>query len=328
MEDVEIKFEATSDVSQSDFKEENVFDASLSFGSSEFGDKIQTPSKQDGVKKKRSANFGDAEVDTLISLVEKYKNVLESKKSNAVTWKAKEKMWARLAAEFSAISGIAREARVLKSKFESLKKLTRRKTTQIRQELITSGGKPGLTNLTPMEERIQAIILLSCEGVPVEFDCDAESTGDNTEVQEDEDPLRTEKDEIEEVEEMSSINSALIEPSQESQCYKPGSSKGDQTSDDQTEGDSWNPETLRPNRVAPLRPNKWQSNNHKKGTIRVAHRKYEELLDIRIEESKARLKREAEEHTSKMEEHALRMQILHTELRIKEAALEKMLGEK
>lgn len=51
--------------------------------------------KKVGVKE-RGKTFSIAEVDFLISLVEKYAHVIENKKSDSQTWKQKEDSWKKV----------------------------------------------------------------------------------------------------------------------------------------------------------------------------------------------------------------------------------------
>lgn len=51
---------------------------------------------------KRSTNFAKSEEEKLIALVLKYKNVLENKKTDAVTCKKKDEVWEKVSTEFNA----------------------------------------------------------------------------------------------------------------------------------------------------------------------------------------------------------------------------------
>ncbi|CAG9764518.1 unnamed protein product [Ceutorhynchus assimilis] len=86
----------------------------------------------------RAANFCKEEELFLISLIDKYKNVIESKKSDANSWKDKEMAWKKVEAEFNAsckTNGV-RPLKVLKEKYRNLKKKTKEKFSRAKMELI------------------------------------------------------------------------------------------------------------------------------------------------------------------------------------------------
>lgn len=80
---------------------------------------------------KRAANFSINEEQLLIRLVKKYKNIIESKRSNAVTWKDKEKAWLKIECEFNSRNNdnTFRSAKHLKEKY-NLKKVLKRNLQQ------------------------------------------------------------------------------------------------------------------------------------------------------------------------------------------------------
>ncbi len=129
-------------------------------------------------KKKRSANFSDQEVLLLCNLVTKYSDSIESKKTDALTWKDKNQAWEKLAAEFNiknTKSGVIRTMHNLKTKYEGVKKDLRKKVAKNKQEIFkTGGGAPNITPLTPYEELIFNLITLSVEGLPCRYDDDSE----------------------------------------------------------------------------------------------------------------------------------------------------------
>lgn len=72
--------------------------------------------------RKRAINFSEAEKIILIDLISRYKDVIENKKSNAVTPKDKEKCWKIIENTFNSTSSTARNAEVLRSCWDNLKK--------------------------------------------------------------------------------------------------------------------------------------------------------------------------------------------------------------
>lgn len=81
---------------------------------------------------KRAANFSTYEEQLLIGLVEKYKNIIESKRNNAVTWKDKEQAWLKIECEFNSrnTDNIFRSGKHLKEKYNNLKKVLKRNLQQ------------------------------------------------------------------------------------------------------------------------------------------------------------------------------------------------------
>lgn len=88
-------------------------------------------------KNSRCSNFTYEEEQLLISLVEKYKNIVECKKSNSITWKEKEMGWNSIEKEFNSSSGKCfRSVKNLKEKYNNIKN----------QAEMDSGEKDGLGN--------------------------------------------------------------------------------------------------------------------------------------------------------------------------------------
>ncbi|CAG9130995.1 unnamed protein product [Plutella xylostella] len=113
-------------------------------------------------------------MDMLINIIQENKNVLENKKSDAVTWQEKESCWKIIEAKFNATSGATyRSAKNLKTKYEGLKRETRKKSACIRAETYrTGGGTSTAVPLTDTELKIKDMILLSVDGMKSDFDSD------------------------------------------------------------------------------------------------------------------------------------------------------------
>lgn len=79
-------------------------------------------------KRERPANFNTAEVELLISLVDKHKHIVENKKTNAVTNKDKDAAWKKIESSFNScgISSSIRTWKTLKLKYEGIKKVPKR----------------------------------------------------------------------------------------------------------------------------------------------------------------------------------------------------------
>lgn len=75
---------------------------------------------------------------------------------------------------FKSESGVSfRSAKTLKAKFEGIKRETRKKSATIRAETYrTGGGTSTAPPLTPTEEKVKEMILLSVDGIESQFDSD------------------------------------------------------------------------------------------------------------------------------------------------------------
>lgn len=76
---------------------------------------------------KRSSNFSTKEVKYLIQLVNNKKDIIESKKTDRTTSEEKVKAWVEIEEEFNAVFEDYRSYKVLKTKYENMKKNVKRK---------------------------------------------------------------------------------------------------------------------------------------------------------------------------------------------------------
>ncbi|KAG7308841.1 hypothetical protein JYU34_006095 [Plutella xylostella] len=111
-------------------------------------------------KRERSANFNNAEVTVLVSLVDKFKHIIENKKTDAATNKEKETAWKKIELSFnsSGITTSVRSWKTLKLKYEGIKKTMKKKSSLQRQEMYKTGGGP--SNAPPfndVEEKVLGI---------------------------------------------------------------------------------------------------------------------------------------------------------------------------
>ncbi|CAH1111602.1 unnamed protein product [Psylliodes chrysocephalus] len=76
---------------------------------------------------KRGSKFSKNEEYLLISLIAKYKSIIESKATNAVTWMEKHIKWIQIEKEFNSNCGLngRRSVKMLKEKYINLKKKTK-----------------------------------------------------------------------------------------------------------------------------------------------------------------------------------------------------------
>ncbi|XP_031329465.1 uncharacterized protein LOC116160411 [Photinus pyralis] len=101
----------------------------------------------------RLGNFSNEEVDALVNLVKKYKHIIEFKKSDAVMWKDKEKIWQQIAIEFNELS-----IKPIKQKCERYK---------------TGGGVASPVPIRDIDKDIKDIVGVSVTGLINVFDSDA-----------------------------------------------------------------------------------------------------------------------------------------------------------
>ena len=121
----------------------------------------------------RSANFTIEEIEFLIDLVVKYKNVIENKETNAITWKQKNQVWERISTEFNANGSMQRTSKTLRMKYESIKKGLKKKCALLKRDMSKTGGGCGnVKDLLPYEERTLSITQLSTMGMETPFDSD------------------------------------------------------------------------------------------------------------------------------------------------------------
>jgi hypothetical protein len=86
------------------------------------------------VKRERSTNFIDSELELLVDLVYKNKHILENKKTDTVTANLKNKTWETLCKSFNSksLNGY-RQEKCLKSKYENLKKSIKIKLRKVNE---------------------------------------------------------------------------------------------------------------------------------------------------------------------------------------------------
>ncbi|KAH1021761.1 hypothetical protein HUJ04_011245, partial [Dendroctonus ponderosae] len=109
----------------------------------------------DQSNKKRCTNFSKDEVETLMDLVETHRHVIECKKTDTVTNGAKAAEWRTIATTFNAICGTGRTGKMLRSKWDSLKKSTKKEYAELRSQVYKTGGGPlPDLNLTGLRKRV------------------------------------------------------------------------------------------------------------------------------------------------------------------------------
>lgn len=106
--------------------------------------------KQNSKKRIRSVNFTRKECELIVDLVIKYKHIVENRRSDAATWKAKEAAWEKIKEEYNKILGNEiRTTQSIRSKYESLKKNARKERF--------SGGDIRTSLSSSMKEKIRLL---------------------------------------------------------------------------------------------------------------------------------------------------------------------------
>ncbi|XP_070380698.1 myb/SANT-like DNA-binding domain-containing protein 3 [Dermacentor albipictus] len=117
--------------------------------------------------------FTEEEKDLLQDLINKYKEVIENKRTDAVSLSAKAKAWEKLCAEYNSRPFVrARDAKQLKKLWDNMKQRWKlEKAKQIHYVMITGGGPPP----QPMDDRlaqVEAVVPHLTVRVPNPFDSD------------------------------------------------------------------------------------------------------------------------------------------------------------
>ncbi|XP_031345540.1 uncharacterized protein LOC116172463 [Photinus pyralis] len=117
--------------------------------------------------------FKEQEVQLLMTLVNKYKVIIENKKTDAITWKQKQTTWEEITNEFNANNDVYRSCKNIKGKYENLKKNAKKKfATEKRNVYKTGGGVDKPVLITETDQKIKEIIGISLEGLINQFDSD------------------------------------------------------------------------------------------------------------------------------------------------------------
>ncbi|XP_069670382.1 myb/SANT-like DNA-binding domain-containing protein 3 [Periplaneta americana] len=127
-----------------------------------------------GDSTKRSANFSEKEVDLLVNLVNKYIDIIECKKTDATTWRAKAQTWEKLCNEFNSCSdGVVRCAKNLRMKYENVKKCNKKKFAEEKREINKTGdGIQTTVQITPVDNLIKNMIEGNSTGLQPIYESD------------------------------------------------------------------------------------------------------------------------------------------------------------
>lgn len=122
----------------------------------------------------RCTNFSCSEESKLITLVNKYQHIVECKKTDEVSGNVKKEVWQKIGKEFNAAATVYRDEKVLKTKYENMKKRTKQKFSEEKKYTNgTGGGPPKPTKYTDTDENIKEILGARLTGLSSHFDNDA-----------------------------------------------------------------------------------------------------------------------------------------------------------
>lgn len=126
------------------------------------------------MEKKRCTNFSAIEINLLKDIVLSKAHIIENKKSDASTWKAKKNCWEEISVEFNSRSLNSKSAETLRKKWDNMKKSVKDKVTGQRKYALGTGGGPSMPppNLTKEEEGIFNLISVQAAGTEPVCDSD------------------------------------------------------------------------------------------------------------------------------------------------------------
>lgn len=98
---------------------------------------LNSPDTDTCKKRNRSSNFSSHEKNLLIHILEKYQEVIESKKNDKASLQEKEKVWDQVREEFNELSmkKPVRTAKQLKVCYENLKRKIRKETRHVKTNI-------------------------------------------------------------------------------------------------------------------------------------------------------------------------------------------------
>ncbi|XP_050509400.1 uncharacterized protein LOC126886483 [Diabrotica virgifera virgifera] len=285
------------------------------------------------LKRSRGPNYSEREKQVLISIVYKYKDVIENKKTDGVTILQKEKTWKKIETEFNARSPglINRSADSLKKYYDNRKKELRKEKAQEKIEVYRTGGGP-CAKPPKMESSDEVLLSMVNEktvsGILNTFDGDSEVTNEDIDISI---PSTFKNDEVE--------LSFELDDEEDMQETPAADTTENSSRTKHTEWESYSPADLKksPNRLL-LNDNISKQSQAKRGRLNNSSRrrpativktltssniadKYDKLLDRRLALSlfeKIRCKNQIEYET---EEHRLRTQNLKLEILMKKEQL-------
>lgn len=91
-------------------------------------------------RRPRMTNFSCEEKMSLLSIILKYKNIIENKKTGAVTWQQKQETWGKIEKEFVASNAMVRTRECLKNAYENIKRQGKKQAAEEKRQMNATGG--------------------------------------------------------------------------------------------------------------------------------------------------------------------------------------------
>jgi len=111
------------------------------------------------MNKKRSPNFTEMELQTLLNEVEKQKSLLFSKHTNVATNAVKNRAWENIYTKINSCNKeYVRTTEEVRKKWTTYTSNTKKYAAQIRREARRTGGGPPIDELTPLQDKVVGII--------------------------------------------------------------------------------------------------------------------------------------------------------------------------
>lgn len=128
----------------------------------------------EGAKFIRGQNFTTGEKEILLALIEMHKGLLECKRTDTVTSKAKLEEWERVASEFNAMHGVGqRTGKQLRLWWENQKKRSRNRLADVKVQQSKTGGGTCSAKFSDWDERVADISGAKFQPLANVFDSDA-----------------------------------------------------------------------------------------------------------------------------------------------------------
>lgn len=123
---------------------------------------------------KRAVNFTRKEETLLVTLVKKYSEIIENKKTDSNSNKLKNDIWMKVSKEFNACSGEAnRSPSILRNKYLNLKKRSKKRFAAEKKYTYGTGGGPSMEFTDPVDETLKDIMGCQMTGLSSNFDSDS-----------------------------------------------------------------------------------------------------------------------------------------------------------
>ncbi|KAK9506792.1 hypothetical protein O3M35_008664 [Rhynocoris fuscipes] len=129
-------------------------------------------------KRERGSNFSESEKQLLLSIVSEHFQIIENKKSDALTIKEKNNAWELIAERFNAqqCENGTRTAVQLKNAYHNFKRKLKKDTANDKIDLYKTGGLPITSKIDDETSKLVALLKPQLEPVINKFD----SSSDNT----------------------------------------------------------------------------------------------------------------------------------------------------